>query len=434
MKFNSFYYSIILIPTIFATTALTDPPTKTITEVLTITYTPTETSKNNVVTKTLYETIHDGIESDQQTKPGDFAQTPSVPVAAPANGEFINSLFSDLKAHKKIAQNTNKTKVLVPGLNVESTSGVVPEANEQLKSQAGEDEFGYDADYFQSRLEPLISNPSEKDFHELNEEIDSQVSNEEDDDDEEEFYEESEDGEDFEDDVEVADEYDIDADVEISSPYHLDPNYRGTTNPKELEKPRPADATDDINQPDPTLDQNNPLEHQQPTIDEQQKDQDPENNNNPNEPQLVDEDLSNKYTHSNFTKPEPNEEGHPIPQPIGEHDPEEEEITKGKQVLDKEETDSLVIGNKTSGIPKKIKGNKLKSEDNDFENRFIQGSIIDGLDSKNQTSRTGKSSRRPLSTTLTKMNDDTSGGSMNYISLNSVLFIVGILSGFMTFA
>lgn len=323
----------------------------------------------------------------------------------------------------------------MPGLNVESTSGVGSEANEQLESQAGEDEFGYDADYFQSRLEPLISNPSEKDFHELNEEIDSQVSDdEEEDDEEEEVYEESEDGEDFEDDVEVADDYDIDADVEISSPYHLDPNYRGTTNPKELEKPRPADATDDINQPDPTLDQNNPLEHQQPTLDEQQKDQEAENNNNPNEPQLVDEDLSNKYTHSNFTKPEPNEEGHPIPQPIGEHDPEEEEITKGKQVLDKEETDSLVIGNKTSGIPKKIKGNKLKSEDNDFENRFIQGSIIDGLDSKNQTSRTGKSSRRPLSTTLTKMNDDTSGGSMNYISLNSVLFIVGILSGFMTFA
>lgn len=295
-----------------------------------------------------------------------------------------------------------------------------------MESQESSDtqEFGYDAAYFQSHLSSELSEQSEKEFEDLNQEIDSQLL-EDDQGDVDGLYDESEfDESDFEDDVEV--DGDLEAKVEISSPYHLDPGYRGKTNPKELEKPREADSSDSIDQPNPSLDQNIPLEQQHPATEESQNQfeepeeifQEPESNN--------DQDLSENHKYSNNSKPGAMDGKDSTLQPSGAHDSEEEqEVTKGKQVLDKEETDSLVIGNQASGNPRIVKGNALKSG-------FIQDdSLVEGF-SVNKTR--SKFSRRPFTTTISSMDDDTSNGFKGHINLISVLFMVGILSGFITIA
>jgi len=222
--------------------------------------------------------------------------------------------------------------------------------------------------------------------------------------------------------------------VEVKSPYHLDPSYRGTTNPKELEKPRPADQTNEIYQPDPTLDQNSPLEQEQPTSND-------ETSNESNKSDLdegTNDDLLNKNTHSNFTQPKNNEDGHPIPQPIGDDDPEtskeeEEEITKGKQVLDTEDTNNLINGNKsTSNRPaKKIDGYFGNS------NGFSQNLLDEQKQLKYNKTLKGDSTtnkRKPFKTSLTRVGDANDGVQNIRFNLNTVLLLVAILSGFIALA
>lgn len=84
MKFTILsYISVIQTSAIIATT-LTDPPIKTVTEILTVTYTPTETKPiEHVVTQTLY---HESDSTLAQVIEGDFVNlTPNSPIR-----EFIN--------------------------------------------------------------------------------------------------------------------------------------------------------------------------------------------------------------------------------------------------------------------------------------------------------------------------------------------------------
>lgn len=316
--------------------------------------------------------------------------------------------------------------IIVPGLEADSTSGVEVEGEEYEENEdtvnSVNSNFGYDAGYFQSHVEGGQNNLeqfSEKDFHELNNEIDQ----EEEDDDEGEY--------------EDAFEGENDENIEISSPYHLDPDYRGDQSPKELEKLKPADQTDDIAQPNPTLDQNEPQEHQQPSPDQLElTPQEPEHEypqgyeKDQKESQLDEDDYSNKYTHSNFTMPKYNDEGHPIPQPIGEHDVEdnEETITKGKQILDTEESNSLLIGNSSSrGFPRRIKGNKL----NQFDQESFGSSSLEDDNEDNSLNKTRSRSR--FTSTFSRMGD-TSDALRNDTKLKLIIVLVGVFSGFMMLA
>ncbi|CCH46378.1 Midasin [Wickerhamomyces ciferrii] len=375
---------------------VTEPPTKTITEIHTVTYIPKETptDKNSpIITQTLYETV--GIPNDK-----DNYVTPS----------------SDDKETKETQQNQ-----AAPILN--ATKNYDANSDEDKNNEAAL--LGYDADYFQSRLEsdqdPEIEDQVK--FQELNQDNDD-----EDDDGEDYDYDESYDydGENNNDDDDNEGEGSIDA----ASPYHLQPGYRGNENPKELEKPRPADQSSAINEPNPSFDQNKPVENNLL--------ESPNSDLNEAKPNIGDEE--SKYIHSNFTAPEKNEQGHPIPQPIGDHDPEdgvdfveeEEEvpssedqdgITKGKQILDSEESTSLLIGNSTN-----TKGDSASNLNN-----FQQGQIPSFLGrtdkgandteiSRSSAAKKGKSLRSMLS----RFDNSAASLNMDANSYFTVLFIGGV--------
>lgn len=86
MKVKKFY-SIVLLPNILATT-LTEPPTKTITEVLTITYTPSEAPKDYTVTKTFYETVNESVRSFLEQEPLNTPNPAILEHATAENGKF----------------------------------------------------------------------------------------------------------------------------------------------------------------------------------------------------------------------------------------------------------------------------------------------------------------------------------------------------------